>query len=75
MSVITIRDQSNLVSVDDAHQLVAAMLRVMTPEHVDDWLRSPNLSLDSRTPIAVIVAGEIDRVLAMLFEIGEGIPS
>ena len=69
-----IREQSNLVSVEDAKQLAAAMLRVMKPGHVDHWLNSPNLLLASRTPIDLIADGEIDRVLLLLFELSEGIP-
>jgi hypothetical protein len=39
------------------------------------WLNSPHPNLEMRAPLALILAGQVERVMAMLVRAATGIPS
>jgi len=52
-----------------------ALGRVMRPESVGPWLRTPNPSFEGRTPVEVIEGGEADRIRRMIHELESGVPT
>jgi hypothetical protein len=55
-------------------RLLDALARVMQPEQVGHWLKSPNQAFDGSTPLQVVGRGEIDRIWRMLYDLKSGQP-
>jgi Protein of unknown function (DUF2384) len=65
------KQEKALVEMD---RLLDGLARVMQPEQVGRWLKSPNPAFDGSTPLQVVERGEIDRIWHMLFDLGSGQP-
>lgn len=52
-----------------------ALGRVMRPEFVEPWLRTPNPAFEGRTPVEVIEDGEAERIRRMIHELESGTPT
>ena len=65
------KQEKALVEMD---RLLDALARVMQPEQVSHWLKTPNQAFDSSTPLHVVERGEIDRIWRMLYDLASGQP-
>lgn len=65
------KQEKALVEMD---RLLDGLSRVMKPEQVGHWLKSPNSAFDGSTPLQVVERGEIDRIWRMLFDLESGQP-
>jgi hypothetical protein len=65
------KQEKALVEMD---RLLDALARVMQPEQVGRWLKTPNPAFDGSTPLQVVERGEIDRLWRMLYDIESGQP-
>jgi hypothetical protein len=65
------KQEKALVEMD---RLLDGLTRVMKPEHVGHWLKSPNPAFDGSTPLQVVERGEMDRIWHMLFDLESGQP-
>ena len=52
-----------------------ALAEIMPPEHIAEWLDTPNNAFDKLKPLEVIERGEIDRIWRMVFLLRSGVPS
>jgi DNA-binding transcriptional regulator YiaG len=48
--------------------------RVMKPEYIGEWLRTPIDAFGGLKPIEVVERGEIDRIWRMVYELESGMP-
>jgi hypothetical protein len=55
-------------------RLLDALARVMQPQQVGQWLKSPNPAFDGSTPLQVVERGESDRIWRMLYDLESGQP-
>jgi hypothetical protein len=65
------KQEKALVEMD---RLLDGLARVMQPEQVGRWLKSPNQAFDGSTPLQVVERGEIDRIWRMLHDLESGQP-
>lgn len=52
-----------------------ALGRVMRPESVGPWLRTPNPAFEGRAPVELIEGGEAERIRRMIHELESGAPT
>ena len=67
----SLKQEKALVEMD---RLLDGLARVMQPEQVAQWLKSPNSAFDGSTPLQVVERGEIDRIWRMLYDLESGQP-
>ena len=65
------KQEKALVEMD---RLLDGLARVMQPEQVGHWLKTPNPAFDGSTPLQLVERGEMDRIWRMLFELESGQP-
>ena len=65
------KQEKALVEMD---RLLDALARVMHPQQVGHWLKSPNPAFDGSTPLQVVERGEMDRIWKMLYDLESGQP-
>lgn len=65
------KQEKALVEMD---RLLDGLARVMKPEQVGHWLKSPNAAFDGSTPLQVVERGEADRLWRMLYDLESGQP-
>ncbi len=65
------KQEKALVEMD---RLLDGLARVMKPEQVGRFLKSPNPAFDGSTPLQIVERGEIDRIWRMLFDLESGQP-
>mgnify|MGYP001194020902 CR=1 FL=1 len=65
------RQERALAEMD---RLLDGLARVMRPEQVGQWLKSPNPAFDGSTPLQVVERGELDRIWQMLYDLESGQP-
>lgn len=65
------KQEKALVEMD---RLLDALARVMQPQQVGQWLKSPNPAFDGSTPLQVVERGESDRIWRMLYDLESGQP-
>ena len=65
------KQEKALVEMD---RLLDGLARVMQPEQVGQWLKSPNPAFDGSTPLQVVERGEMDRIWRMLYDLESGQP-
>src|SRR5262245_28252294 len=58
----------------ETDRLLDGLSRVMKPEEIGRWLKSPNPAFDGSTPLQIVERGEIDRIWRMLFDLESGQP-
>ena len=56
----------------EVERLCHALMNVMKPEHVGEWLDTPNDAFADLKPLDLIERGESDRLWRMIFEIQSG---
>ena len=59
----------------EVRRLLDALAEIVKPEHIPAWLHQRNAAFDNLTPLQVIEFGEIDRLWAMVYDLGSGQPS
>ena len=47
-------------------------MKIMKPDHVGEWLDTPNEAFSGLKPLDLIERGEIDRLWRMIFEVQSG---
>lgn len=65
------KQEKALVEMD---RLLDGLARVLKPEQVGHWLKSPNPAFDGSTPLQVVERGESDRIWRMLYDLESGQP-
>jgi hypothetical protein len=58
----------------EVRRLLDALAEIVKPEHIPKWLHQRNQAFDRLTPLQVIELGEIDRLWAMVYDLGSGQP-
>jgi hypothetical protein len=51
-----------------------ALAGIVKPDSIPRWLHQPNPAFDRLTPLQVIELGEMDRLWAMVYDLGSGQP-
>ena len=59
----------------EVRRLLDALSEIVKRESIPQWLRQPNPTFDKMTPLQVIELGEIDRLWAMVHDLGSGQPT
>lgn len=65
------KQEKALVEMD---RLLDGLARVMKPEQIGHWLKSPNPAFDGSTPLHIVERGELDRIWRMLYDLESGQP-
>lgn len=65
------KQEKALVEMD---RLLDGLARVLPPEQIGQWLKSPNPAFDGSTPLQVVERGELDRIWRMLYDLESGQP-
>ena len=58
----------------EVRRLLDALAEIVKEESIPRWLHQPNPAFDRLTPLQVIELGEIDRIWAMVHDLGSGQP-
>jgi hypothetical protein len=56
----------------EVRRLLDMLAQIVKPESIPRWLHEPNKAFDGLTPLQVIELGEIDRLWAMVHDLGSG---
>jgi DNA-binding transcriptional regulator YiaG len=56
-------------------RLQKALVTVIDPDFIGEWLQTPNEAFDSLKPLEVIERGQIDRIWRMIYLLESGVPS
>jgi uncharacterized protein (DUF2384 family) len=59
----------------EVRRLLDALAEIVKVESIAQWLHQPNPGFDRLTPLQVIEVGEIDRLWAMVYDLGSGQPT
>src|SRR5579864_3176451 len=62
----------NQKSLRESERLCRALMKIMKPEHVGEWLDTQNDAFSGLKPLDLIERGEIDRLWRMIFEVESG---
>lgn len=57
----------------ETERLRAGLAQIIGPDHLGEWMRTPNAAFEGQTPIQIIERGESDRLWRMIFEINVGV--
>jgi DNA-binding transcriptional regulator YiaG len=60
--------------LQEVRRLLDALAQIVKPEGIPKWLHRRNAAFDHLTPLQVIELGEIDRLWAMVHDMGSGQP-
>lgn len=55
-------------------RLQEALARVVDPKDMGEWFQRPNPAFDGLKPLEVVERGQIDRIWAMVHDLGSGEP-
>lgn len=61
--------------LQEVRRLLDALAKIVKPESIPKWLHQPNPTFAPLTPLQVIELGEIDRLWAMVYDLGSGQPT
>jgi transcriptional regulator with XRE-family HTH domain len=64
-----------LQRLNEIRRMKDALADVIKPEHIADWLKTPNDAFGDLKPIEVIERGEADRIWKMVYYLESGEPS
>ena len=56
----------------EVRRLLDMLAKIVKPARIPAWLHQPNQGFDGLTPLQVIELGEIDRLWAMVHDLGSG---
>lgn len=62
----------NRKSLRESERLCQALMKIMKPGHVGEWLDTPNEAFAGLKPLDLIERGEVDRLWRMIFEVESG---
>ena len=62
----------NQKSLRESERLCHALMKIMKPEYVGEWLDTPNEAFSGLKPLDLIERGEVDRLWQMIFEVQSG---
>lgn len=57
------------LKLTEAGRLGAALGKIMPPQQVGSWLRTPNAAFEGQTPMQIMERGESDRLWRMIHQI------
>ena len=60
--------------LQEVRRLLDALAQIVKPESIPKWLHQRNPAFDRLTPLQVIELGEIDRLWALVHDLGSGQP-
>ena len=60
--------------LQEVRRLLDALAEIVKRESIPEWLHQPNPAFDRLTPLQAIEVGEIDRLWAMVHDLGSGQP-
>jgi hypothetical protein len=60
--------------LQEVRRLLDALAEIVKRDSIPKWLHQPNSAFDRLTPLQVIELGEIDRLWAMVHDLGAGHP-
>jgi DNA-binding transcriptional regulator YiaG len=60
--------------LQEVRRLLDALAGIVQPERIPQWLHQPNPAFGRLTPLQIIELGEIDRLWAMVYDLGSGQP-
>ena len=60
--------------LQEVRRLLDALSEIVKRESIKRWLHQPNPAFDRMTPLQVIEVGEMDRLWAMVHDLGSGQP-
>jgi len=63
---------SKLKEYADLNCFIHKLKNVMKEEKIMVWLCTPNNAFDNKTPMKMIMAGDVEKLNRMVYEIGEG---
>jgi hypothetical protein len=58
---------------EDEHRVRVALAELYLPEGVEIWLKAPNKLLAGEVPLDLIWTGDVDRVLALIDALADGV--
>jgi hypothetical protein len=56
----------------DLNCFIHKLKTIMEEEKIMTWLCTPNNAFDNKTPMKMIMAGDVEKLNRMVYEIGEG---
>ena len=59
----------------EMQRIYEALVEIMHPESVGDWMTTPNHAFGGLKPLEVVERGEVDRIWHMVFLLRSGVPS
>jgi hypothetical protein len=59
-------------SLRESERLCQALMKIMKPQYVGEWLDTPNDAFSGLKPLDLIERGEADRLWKMIFEVQSG---
>lgn len=62
----------NQKSLRESERLCRALRKIMKPDHVGEWLDTPNDAFAGLKPLDLVERGEMDRLWRMIFEVESG---
>jgi DNA-binding transcriptional regulator YiaG len=62
----------NQKSLRESERLCRALMKIMKPDHVGEWLDTPNDAFAGLKPLDLVERGEMDRLWRMIFEVESG---
>ena len=66
---------SNVDRLLDIFDLYFALTEVVKSEHIAEWLHAKNRAFGNRTPLQVILDGDIDLLWEMVYQLRSGQPT
>jgi len=62
----------NQKGLRESERLCRALMEIMKPDRVGEWLDTPNDAFSGLKPLDLVERGELDRLWRMIFEIESG---
>jgi hypothetical protein len=56
----------------DLNMFIHKLKAIMEEEKIMPWLCTPNNAFDNKTPMKMIMAGDVEKLNRMIYELGEG---
>jgi len=62
----------NQKGLRESERLCRALMKIMKPDRVGEWLDTPNDAFSGLKPLDLVERGEMDRLWRMIFEVESG---
>jgi hypothetical protein len=63
---------SKLKEYADLNMFIHKLKNIMEEEKIMNWLCTPNNAFNNSTPMKMIMAGDVEKLNRMIYELGEG---